>query len=397
MFWNNRLYKKWVIFLILLSNFNYFIIAQGISDPNATRHTKALFENLKAISGKSVLFGHQDALAYGVNWNREQDRCDVKEVTGVYPAVFGWDVGKLEKNRMYNIDSVHFEDMKRWIREAYEMGSINTISWHIDNLVSGGNSWDTTAAIRQLLPGGSHHDKLITQLDVFADFVLDLKSKDLFKHYIPIIFRPWHENTGSWFWWGKNSCTPNEYKEFWRFTVDYLRNKRNVHHLLYAYSPDPFQSKEEYMETYPGDEYVDILGLDHYFFANNNKRGDELTKKLEIITELAEEHNKISALTETGLETIPDQLWWTEALLNRINATPLSGKIAYVLVWRNAFNRKNHYYAPYSGQISAPNFVYFSRHQRVMFNDRLPNMYKMPKIKQGGLKTKGLGDSVTKR
>ncbi len=352
---------------------------KGISDPQATRQTQALFENLRNMSGKSVLFGHQDALAYGVTWSGELNRCDVKEVCGAYPAVFGWDLGKLAKSAIYNIDSVHFEDMKRWIRQAYEMGSVNTISWHIDNLVSGGNAWDTTTAIRELLPGGAQHEKLVTQLDLLADFVLDLKSGGVFKHYIPIIFRPWHENTGSWFWWGKASCTPDEFKQLWHFTVDYLRNKRNIHHLLFAYSPDPFQTKEEYIETYPGDAYVDIFGLDHYLNGDLEVRGKDLTKKLEIIVELAEERDKIAALTETGYEAIPDRLWWTETLLNRINATPLSGKIAYVLVWRNAYTRKDHYFAPYPGQMSAPNFVNFSHNPRIMFNDRLPNMYKKPK------------------
>jgi len=392
--------------VLLLSHFTAFnpLFAQfvdaipvGISDPKATRQTQALFENLRALSGKSILFGHQDALAYGVTWNGELNRCDVKEVCGAYPAVFGWDVGKLAKNNMYNIDSVHFEQMKHWIQQAYEMGSVNTISWHIDNLVSGGNSWDTTTAIRQLLPGGSHHHKLLEQLDLFADFVSDLKSKGLFKHPIPIIFRPWHENTGAWFWWGKASCTPEEYKILWRFTVDYLRNVKNIHHLLYAYSPDPFQTKAAYLETYPGDAYVDIMGLDHYFWANSATRAQELTKKLEIIVQLAEERGKIAALTETGLEAIPDRLWWTEALLNNITATPTAGKISYLLVWRNAYNRKNHYYAPYAGQISAPNFVYFTRNQRVMLNDRLPKMYKKSKVKTEDLMTERLGDSVNKQ
>ena len=134
-----------------------------------------------------------------------------------------------------------------------------------------------------------------------------------------------------------------------------------------------------YIETYPGDAYVDIFGLDHYLNGDLEVRGKDLTKKLEIIVELAEERDKIAALTETGYEAIPDRLWWTETLLNRINATPLSGKIAYVLVWRNAYTRKDHYFAPYPGQMSAPNFVNFSHNPRIMFNDRLPNMYKKPK------------------
>lgn len=355
------------------------------ADKDATKRTRALFANLHHISGSKVMFGHQDDLAYGVYWRREEGRSDVQETCGAYPAVFGWDLGsRFGPGKMSNIDSVRFNDMKRWIRQAYEMGGVNTLSWHLDNLVTGGNTWDTTAAVRDILPGGKYHIRLTEQLDVLAELFKSLKTSGLFKHEIPVIFRPWHEHTGHWFWWGAHGCTPDEYKTLFRFTVDYLRNEKDVHNVLYAYSPDVFRDKEHYMERYPGDDYVDLLGLDYYYRPDNLERiQTDLPQKLSIVSELAAEHGKVAAFTETGLEAIPMENWWTEMLLNHV----ASANIAYVLVWRNATNKSKpgHFYAPYPGHASAKDFVEFSRHEKMCFQNNLPNLYKKPK--NGKVKT----------
>jgi len=349
------------------------------ADKDATKRTRALFANLHQISGEKVMFGHQDDLAYGVYWRREEGRSDVQETCGAYPAVFGWDLGsRFGPGKMSNIDSVRFNDMKRWIRQAYKMGGVNTLSWHLDNLATGGNTWDTTAAVRDILPGGKYHSRLTEQLDVLAELFKGLKTGGLFKHQIPVIFRPWHEHTGHWFWWGAHGCSPDEYKALFRFTVDYLRNEKGVHNVLYAYSPDVFRDKEHYMERYPGDEYVDMLGLDYYYRPNNLEWiKTDLPQKLAMVGELAAEHGKVAAFTETGLEAIPMEKWWTEMLLSHV----ASANIAYVLVWRNATNKSKpgHYYAPFPGQISAKDFVEFSRHEKMCFQDSLPNLYKKPK------------------
>ena len=81
--------------------------------------------------------------------------------------------------------------------------------------------------------------------------------------FIPVIFRPFHELNGNWFWWGGKNCTPDELKQLYQFTETYLRDKKNVHNLLYAYNTDKFSSKEEYLKV-SGDEWVDIIGFDIY-------------------------------------------------------------------------------------------------------------------------------------
>jgi mannan endo-1,4-beta-mannosidase len=351
------------------------------ADAAATKRTRALFDNLHRLAGRKIMFGHQDDLAYGVYWRREDGRSDVQETCGAYPAVFGWDLGsRFGPGKMSNIDSIRFRDMQRWIVQAYEMGGVNTLSWHLDNLATGGNSWDTTAAVRDLLPGGKYHERLREQLDVLADMLKGLKTGGLFKHRIPVIFRPWHEHTGSWFWWGAHGCSPQEYVALYRFTVDYLRKEKKVHNVLYAYSPDVFRDREHYMDRYPGDDYVDVLGLDYYYRPDNIERiQTDLPQKLAIVGDLAAERGKVAAFTETGFEAIPMENWWTQMLLSHV----ASARIAYVLVWRNATHRSKpgHFYAPYPGHTSAKDFVAFSRHEKMLFQDKLPNLYRKGKMR----------------
>ncbi len=344
-------------------------------DPKAGRHVKNLYGNLQLLAGRGILFGHQDALAYGVHWKAEAGRSDVHDVCGAYPAVYGWDVSKLGKSN-YNIDTVDFSNMKKWIREGYRRGGINTISWHLDNPVTGGSSWDTTAAVGAILPGGRHHDWYKNKLDLFAAFLKDLRSSSFFGHPIPIIFRPFHEHSGSWFWWGRDHCTPEEFKALWRFTVGYLRDAKKVHNLLYAFSTDIVDSEEEYLRFYPGDDYVDILGIDDYHDVSSPARALQLTRRLAIVTKLADERGKVAALTETGYERIPAPRWWTDVLLKNILADPQASRIAYLLVWRNA--RPDHHYAPFGGHPSAENFVQFTKAPQILLSDDMPEVYRRP-------------------
>ena len=348
-------------------------------DKNATRETEALYSNLKRISAEGFLFGHQDTDAYGVGWRKQEGRSDIKDVCGSYPAVHGWDVGKSLANPM-NIDSVSFEKMLNWIADTYNRGGVNTISWHVDNPVTKKDSWDKTPAVKEILPGGKEHDELIKQLDLLAGFLSRCKSGSTF---ITIIFRPWHEHNGDWFWWGKGNCTEDEYIKLWRFTVEYLRDKKQLHHLIYAWSPDRSRSelsnfRSTYLYAYPGDEYVDILGLDNYMDvgAKWNKRSleeqqNDYATSLKAVSALATEKNKVAAMTETGMEGIGNLAWFTKAILEPIKKNDI--RIAYLLVWRNA--NKVHHYAPYKGHSSEKDFLVFFNDSHTLFETDVQNLY----------------------
>lgn len=340
----------------------------SLSDKKATLETVSLYKKLKRLTQKGFLFGHQDDLAYGVKWKYENGRSDIKDVVGDYPAVYGWDIAGLEKGDINNIDGVPFAKMKQYIIEAHERGGISTISWHFDNPATGKNAWDNTPnAVKTILPGAENHQKYLSWLDKATDFFLSLKDKK--GKQIPIVFRPFHELTGSWFWWGKGNCTPEEFKAIWKFTFKYLQQK-DVHNLIYIYNTSSFNSKEDFLANYPGDDFVDMLSFDSYQ-NNNDKDGqkfiEEVQKQFKILNEIGLEKHKPIALAEAGYEAVPDPKWWTGTLLKAIG----DYKISYVLLWRNhgwqEKEQKMHYYAPFKGQISEKDFIDFYHLKQTLF------------------------------
>ncbi|MCC9137600.1 glycoside hydrolase family 26 protein [Pontibacter silvestris] len=345
------------------------------TNSTATQETKNLYSNLKNLSEKGVMFGHQDDLAYGVGWEYEEGRSDVKSVVGEYPAVVGWDLGSLELGKDKNLDGVPFDKMRSYAEQIYAQGGLNTFSWHLNNPVDPAKtSWDKEeSTIRKLFADQEAMNRYKSWLGDVATFLKSLKGPD--GEVIPVVFRPLHEHTGSWFWWGKDYSTPEEYIKMWRFTVDYLRQEEGVDNILIAYSTDRFNSREDYLERYPGDKYVDIIGFDIYHRPQPGEEDNfvaEARGMVDILREIGQEKGKVWALTETGLETLPDADWWTNTLLPIIKDSGLS----YVLVWRNG--RPDHYYAPYPGQESAEDFKEFYNSPETLFGQDVANqrLYK---------------------
>ncbi len=352
----------------------------SLSDKNATPETVNLYQNLILLQEKGFLFGHQDDLAYGVKWRYEEGRSDIKDVTGDYPALYGWDLGGIEHQKSNNIDGVPFKKMKNWIKEIYDRGGVSTISWHMDNPLTMKNSWDTTpGSLRSILPNGEKHQLYLSWLDEAAQFLGNLKGSDGKK--IPILYRPFHELTGNWFWWCKNNATPEEFKEIWRFTIHYLRETKKLNNLIIVYNTADFKSKEEFLEYYPGDDVVDVLSFDKYQYTNpvtDSSFITEVQNQLKIMNEVAVEHQKPMAIAETGYEQIPYENWWTKTLTEAIG----NYKISFVLLWRNhgwqEQEKKMHYYAPYKGQLSEKDFIEFYNSPKTFFQKDITqeNIYK---------------------
>jgi mannan endo-1,4-beta-mannosidase len=346
--------------------------AQLLSNKNATKETVTLYKNLNELSKKHVLFGHQDDLAYGVNWKYQDKRSDIKDIVNDYPAVYGWDIGRIEHGSLENIDNVPFSKIKEYIQDGYKRGAVITLSWHFDNPLTGGSSWDTTQnTIASILPGGAKHELYKTWLDKAAAFMQSLKGEK--NESIPILFRPFHEASGDWFWWGKKTTSTQQFKEAWKFTTNYLRNDKQLNQLIMVYNVNDFANEEEFLAHYPGDDLVDVLSFDKYQFDNQTKQDFISTtrKQLTLLTELAKNKNKLAAFAETGFEAVPDKHWWTETLWPAIK----DFQISYVLVWRNAgympSMKKMHYYAPYKGQKSEKDFLKFYQNEKIMFEKKL--------------------------
>lgn len=343
----------------------------NLVDANTTQQTKRLYKQLQESSKKGFMFGHQDALSYGMGWKYTDSpgRCDVYELTGDYPGIFGWDIGHLEVGKTFNIDTVDFDEMRTNIIKAYELGAVNTVSWHPLNPITGGDTWDNTETVKHILPGGSHYEKYKSWLKIIGEFMKNIKTKDGVQ--VPIVWRPYHEHNGGWFWWGQDSTTVNEYVDLWKYTVHYFRDSLDIHNLLYAYSPNLYDSREVYLEKYPGDEYVDILGCDVYDLPQYGiDYKNDATKAIQILKELGEEKNKVYAFTETGSNGLENEKWWTESLLPAIDT---SG-VAWFLIWRNA--HAGHFYSSYKGHKSALDFIDFYNNPKSLFTNEVNKISK---------------------
>lgn len=350
------------------------------SDKAASRETTKLYQNLKDALQKGIMYGHQDDLAYGVKWKYEPGNSDVKGVTGDYPAVFGFELGRLELDQQVNIDSVPFDKMKDFIKTAYRKGAVITLSWHLNNPVTGKTAWDPRpGTVDSILPGGSKHELYLSWLKKVGTFLQDLKGDQ--GEYIPVIFRPFHELNGNWFWWGKDHCTPEAFISLWRNTVSYLRDSLAIHHLLYAYNTDRFHSEEEYLTKFPGDDWTDIIGFDIYQRQKGDSGNAEFTHAIDtmagILEKLATATGKIPAVTEFGYGGIPDTTWWTNVLLPGIEKHHLS----YVLAWRNAGEKPNgtsEFYTSYRGHFTARDFMKFYMHPKTLFQSDIAqyNLYQ---------------------
>ena len=334
--------------------------------------TVQMLQKMQAIAASgSYMFGHQDDVVYGHTWNgcigdpAFEGRSDTREVCGDYPGIIGFDLGRLELGHDKNLDGVPFDKMRREIVAQYERGGMTTLSWHLDNPLTGGDAWDysNTGTVASILPGGEKHEEFIARMERVANFFASLVTAE--GVHVPVLFRPWHEHTGSWFWWGQDICTTEQYKALWRMTYDFMQS-RGLDNLLWAYGPgaEP-HTLDQYFERYPGDDIVDVLGFDTYQGNDRDFYVQDLERCILLVADAAKAHGKVAAITETGYEGTPDAQWWTGTLGATI--AHAAAPIAYVLVWRNAWDKPGHHYGVYPGHESEQDFLTFSERPEVLF------------------------------
>lgn len=322
----------------------------------AQAQVNALRQQLVDIQKDGIMIGHQDDPFYGTTWAWERGRSDVLETCGDYPAVMGFELGGLELGNEKNLDGVPFDRMREEIVAHYERGGVCTISWHPWNPVTGKNAWDPSGhAVKASLKGGAKNSKFVKWMKTVAAFLNSLQTTD--GQPVPVIFRPWHEMSGGWFWWGKESCTPEEYQKFFRYTIELLE-KQGVANCLYCYSPggSPNETIESYMRYYPGDDCVDMMGVDMYSGTDRSKYICNVRDEFTILKKVANEHGKLVCFAETGQRNTTDPEWFTECLWEAISAIPMS----YVLFWRNAWDQPTENFGPAPDKACAANFRYLT-------------------------------------
>lgn len=353
-------------------------------DKNASTETAALFYNLRNLGKSKTLIGQQDAFN---SFYQNSGSSDIKKTTGNDPSILGSDFMFItDKDNPNNNWYVQQENkIIQDTKDAYNKGIINTFCWHLREPYNEKSFYSAdmtseqrTDAFKSLAPGGKFNDWYKKKLDKVASVVSNLKDTN--GKQIPIIFRPFHEFDGNWFWWGANYCTAEEYISVYRFTVNYLRDTKNVHNILFAFSPDnSYTTPSSYLSRYPGDDYVDILGMDNYGdFDNKGTSGASLANsKLKLISDLAISKNKIAALTETGYRvtsTTPAiNNWFSTYLYDAITNNNL--QIAYVMFWSNT---SSGYYVPTPGNSNVADFQNFTLKSKIILQNNISKMYSFP-------------------
>jgi mannan endo-1,4-beta-mannosidase len=348
-------------------------------DKSTTAETKALYSQLWKIPEKGFMFGHHDDLIYGRKWYNVAGGSDTKNVCGDYPGVFSVDFAEIMDDRCNN--NADNPIRLRVIKEARARGEVITACCHLNNPITNGDSWDvsnTTVAKQIVTNGSATNIRFKTWLDRLAAFAATLKDSQ--GNLIPIIFRPFHEHTQSWSWWGATCTTQEEFINLWRFTVSYLRDTKGVHQFIYAISPqmDGLQTINDILFRWPGDDYVDFIGMDCYHGLYTDAFKENLLN-LSILSQLKK---KPCGVTETGIEGIKNADgsdctdYWTKQIL-----APLTGqRVSMVVMWRNKYDPTllaNHYYSVFTGQASVTDFMTMYNSPLSLFSKDLPAMYVM--------------------
>lgn len=359
-----------------------------MADHNATDETVALFYNLKKLSKTKYLIGQQDA--FNGFYNNAGGDSDIKKATGYDPALLGSDFMFItDKQNNGQPDNWFYQQEQKItsdVKAAYAKGMVNIFCWHLREPYNQDTFYadDITDpvqkanAFKSILPGGANHDLYKTKLDKVAQVLNNLTDAN--GKLIPVIFRPFHEFDGNWFWWGAAYSTPDEYKLIWQFTMTYLRDTKNVHNVLYSFAPDnSYTTSSQYLSRYPGDEYVDVLGMDNYGdFSTGSVTGvSTANAKLKMISDMGIEKVKIAAMTETGFRvtssTSPISNFFSNNIYNAM--TTNSVELGFVMFWTND---QNGYYVPPAGQTDTQDFKNFALKSESVLQNTIPPMYVLP-------------------
>lgn len=296
-------------------------------DNGATTETKNLLNKLGRIGvSHQFIFGQEFPMSFKLNslrWNLNTS--DSKDVTGDHPGVFGIDPHYMLYKGTQQRD-LHINEAKY----AYNNGGVVTFDFHQQS------RFNSKIYIKDIT---DNRDK-----SLMYDIVNDLNGSrqwfyqelDVIIGWInndlgfPIVFRLFHEMNGNWFWWGTSATnhTQQLYIDFFKLTVDYIRDQSNL--VLFSWSPNaPFDAN-----FYPGNDYVDIIGVDIY-----EPSASGLTSLLRTLSTYAVNNRKVAALTETGYRggyVTKEPRFWTSTILKAIKDGGGDIKIAWVLAWFNA-------------------------------------------------------------
>lgn len=244
-----------IIFAILFSVHLALDSLAGPADepanPNANAKTKAVlkyFQSLEARTEKRLLSGQFSNFGNGANltlMNR------IQEKTGHWPALLGVDYADFGRG------SLTYDAPNKAAIEFWKQGGLVTVSAHLYNPANpkGGGLRDKGVDLDALLADGSEtHTRWMGELDLLAKGLQELKEAG-----VVVLWRPFHEMNGGWFWWGAQE--PEKFIKVWRQMFDYFTQTKKLDNLLWVYGPNHGKQTAAF---YAGDRYVDLIGLDAY-------------------------------------------------------------------------------------------------------------------------------------
>jgi len=254
--------------------------------PNASPEAKALLQLLYSISGKYMLTGQH-------NYPNTKDAStrQAAEYTGKTPAVYSQDWGFAKDG---NKDSyLARPDIVEEVKRQHKLGSIITICWHAvpptadepitfqpkkgepapEKLTTVQGQLTDEQFKDVLTPGTELHKRWCAQVDTIAGFLKQLQDAN-----VPVLWRPYHEMNGEWFWWGGRR---GEYstKALYCQMFDRFVNHHKLNNLIWVWSVDrPSTPRRQFADYFPGGEYLDVVSLDVYGSDFKQSYYDELLK-----------------------------------------------------------------------------------------------------------------------
>ena len=265
-------------------------VTAPLTNENASQNAKKLYEYLTSIYGSKILSGQYcDTGMYGKEFQI------IKKTTGKTPAVLGLDLMNYSPTNVKNGTVGYSID---YAIDFWEQGGISTFCWHWtvpEKYLTG--TWyssfykeHTNINLAKIMNGEDEegYELLMADIDAIAEVLQPLKEKD-----VPILFRPLHEASGGWFWWG--TAGPEAYKKLYVAMYEKLVNEYELNNLIWVWNGQD-------AEWYPGDEYVDIIGEDIY--PGEHVYTSQGSKFLEAVN--YSEERKLVYLTENGCVFDPE-------------------------------------------------------------------------------------------
>jgi mannan endo-1,4-beta-mannosidase len=248
-----------LVLCLLVSSFYWLPAAYAGSqavNSNVSPEAKALLNYLYDISGKGIISGQFNYIEDPAYWTDK-----AVEITGEQPGLWGGDFSfyfgiDLAEARQKLVDTAI---------EQWKNGSVVALCWHQqkpnDPADAGWGSvqgWYTEQEMTELVtPGTDLYNQWITAVDEIAGYIKQLRDAG-----VPVLWRPYHEMNGGWFWWGGRAA---QFKQLWKNMYDRYVNYHGLDNLIWVWGPNANNDWADPLADYhPGDEYVDICAVDIY-------------------------------------------------------------------------------------------------------------------------------------